>query len=73
MRHESISNCGPGCTHSPRPKPKPRGYTLRLLGFVLLGILLLPAYVCAIPLAWPYAITKGLLDWYIAQGKRHGL
>lgn len=68
-----ISECGPGCTHNTRQPKRPSGYLLRLLGFILLGIVLLPAYVVTIPLAWPFAITKNVLDWYIAVGKRQGL
>ena len=41
---------------------------LRLIGFVLLGCILLPSYVLTLLLALPYSVVAKVTNWYVAQG-----
>lgn len=40
----------------------------RLIGFVLLGCILLPSYVLTLLLALPYSVVAKVTNWYVAQG-----
>lgn len=74
-RHEAISRCGPGCNHSqPLLKMKTRRNSIpKLVLTVLVGLVLLPTYTVTWVLAWPYQITKGVLDCYIAHARSMNL
>lgn len=40
----------------------------RLIGFVLIGCILLPTYVVTLLLALPYSVVAKVTNWYVAQG-----
>lgn len=40
----------------------------RLIGFVLIGCILLPTYVLTLLAALPYSVVAKVTNWYVAQG-----